>query len=183
MASQGESSRRTEEPEDSDLETEQYESGRETPPLHPESLRERRTRRRGTPYTRPSSTRETPFSRPSSRRGTPPISRTSSTAPPSLLAPSAFTPISTHPLFTPLDLSNLGIPPSSENAQAVDQFNQHVQGVFPPVEPENPTEPEQAVMATTTEQNGKGEKCRTPKDFDGNEAKYKTWLRMTETYF
>ena len=42
-------------------------------------------------------------------------------------------------------------------------------------------------MATTaTEQNtsnGKGEKCHTHKDFDGNEAKYKTWLRMTGTYF
>ena len=42
-------------------------------------------------------------------------------------------------------------------------------------------------MATTaTEQNtsnGKGEKCCAPKDFDGNEAKYKTWLRMAETYF
>ena len=58
------------------------------------------------------------------------------------------------------------------------------------IEPENPIEPEQVItstMSTTaTEQNtsnGKGEKCRTPKDFDGNEAKYKTWLRMTETYF
>ena len=42
-------------------------------------------------------------------------------------------------------------------------------------------------MATAaTEQNisnGKGEKCHAPKDFDGNEDKYKTWLRMTETYF
>ena len=39
----------------------------------------------------------------------------------------------------------------------------------------------------TAEQNNtsnrKGEKCHTPKDFDGNEAKYKIWLRMTETYF
>ena len=59
-----------------------------------------------------------------------------------------------------------------------------------PIKPKNPTEPEQVItntMATTaTEQNisnGKGEKCRAPKDFDGNEAKYKTWLRMTETYF
>ena len=91
-----------------------------------------------------------------------------------LLVPSAFTPIPTHPLFTPLDLSNLGISPNSENAQEVDQFNQRVQGIFEPTEPKNPTEPEQAVMATTNEQNGKGEKCRTPKDFDGNEAKYKT---------
>ena len=53
----------------------------------------------------------------------------------------------------------------------------------------NPIEPERVItstMSTTTEQNtsnGKGEKCRAPKDFDGNEAKYKTWLRMTETYF
>ena len=42
------------------------------------------------------------------------------------------------------------------------------------------------MSTTATEQNtsnGKGEKCRAPKDFDGNEAKYKTWLRMTETYF
>ena len=56
------------------------------------------------------------------------------------------------------------------------------------IEPENPIEPEQVItgtMSTTaTEQNAsnrKGEKCCTPKDFDGNEAKYKTWLRMTET--
>ena len=96
------------------------------------------------------------------------------------------------------------ISPNSERAQDIDQFNQHVQEVFNPepespevpgtpetkesIEPENPTEPEQVITNTmaTTEQNtsnGKGEKCCAPKDFHGNEAKYKTWLRMTETYF
>ena len=125
-----------------------------------------------------------------------------STAAPSLLAPSVFTPVPTNPAFSPIDLSNLGISPNSERAQEVDQFNQRIQEVFnpepespevprtpeteEPIEPENPTEPGQVItdtMATATEQNGKGEKCRAPKDFDGNEAKYKTWLRMTETYF
>ena len=109
-------------------------------------------------------------------------------------------------MFSPIDLSNLGISPNSKRAQDVDQFDQHVQEVLNPepespetpgtpvteesIEPENPTEPEQVItntMATpSTEQNtvnGKGEKCRAPKDFNGNEAKYKTWLRMTETYF
>ena len=111
-----------------------------------------------------------------------------------------------NPAFSPIDLSNLGISPNSERAQDVNQFNQHIQEVFnpelespevpetpvieEPIEPENPTEPEQVntnTMATTaTEQNtsnGKGEKCHTHKDFDGNEAKYKTWPRMTGTYF
>ena len=111
-----------------------------------------------------------------------------------------------NPAFSPIDLSNLGISLNNKRAQDVDQFNQHVQEVFNPepespivpgtpeieesTEPENPTEPEQVItdtMATAaTEQNTtnrKGEKCRAPKDFDGNEAKYKTWLRMTETYF
>ena len=95
----------------------------------------------------------------------------------------------------PIDLSNFGITPTDERAQDVDQFNQHAQAVLnpepeSPVVPENPTEPEQVItdtMATTaTEQNtanGKGEKCCGPKYFDGNKAKYKTWLRMTETYF
>ena len=129
-----------------------------------------------------------------------------STAAPSLLAPPVFTPIPTNPALSPIDLSNLEISLNSERAQDIDQFNQHIQEVFnpepespevpgtpvteEPIEPENPTEPEQVItdtMATaTTEQNtsnGKGEKCRAPKDFDGNEAKYKTWLRMTETYF
>ena len=136
-------------------------------------------------------------------RGTPPISRTSSTAAPSLLAPSVFTPVPTNPAFSPIDLSNLKISPNSERAQEVDQFNQHVQEVFNPepespevpgtpeteesIEPENLTEPEQVItdiMATITEKNnGKGEKCHAPKDFNGNKAKYKTWLRMTATYF
>ncbi|KIJ98759.1 hypothetical protein K443DRAFT_41029, partial [Laccaria amethystina LaAM-08-1] len=30
--------------------------------------------------------------------------------------------------------------------------------------------------------NGKGEKCHTPKDFDGSEDKYTTWLRTVNTY-
>ena len=44
--------------------------------------------------------------RPSSYRGTPPISRTSSTAAPLLLAPSVFTPVPTNPVFSPIGLSN-----------------------------------------------------------------------------
>jgi hypothetical protein len=37
-------------------------------------------------------------------------------------------------------------------------------------------------MADPAPTNGKGEKCRAPKDFDGSEDKYKTWLRTVNTY-
>ena len=32
------------------------------------------------------------------------------------------------------------------------------------------------------EANGKGDRCRAPKDFDGDETKYKTWFRLLEAY-
>ena len=69
-----------------------------------------------------------------------------------------------NPAFSPIDLSNLGITPTDERTQDVDQFNQHVQEVFnpepespivpetpeieEPIEPENPTEPEQVFTNT-----------------------------------
>jgi len=54
-----------------------------------------------------------------------------------------------------------------------------------PIEPENPTLPEQGMVeppSNTGTQNGKGEKCRPPKDFDGKESNYKTWFRILEAY-
>ena len=33
-----------------------------------------------------------------------------------------------------------------------------------------------------TKANGKGDRCRAPKDFDGDENKYKTWFRLLEAY-
>ena len=32
------------------------------------------------------------------------------------------------------------------------------------------------------EVNGKGERCQAPKDFDGEETKFKTWFRLPEAY-
>ena len=102
-----------------------------------------------------------------------------------------------------IDLSDLGITLTDEKTQDIDQFNKQAclilknpepespvvfgtPAIKEPLEPKNLTEPEQIITdAMSTEQNtanGKGEKCHAPKDFDGNEAKYKTWLRMTETY-
>jgi len=38
-------------------------------------------------------------------------------------------------------------------------------------------------LTNVTSSNGKGaDKCKPPKDFDGDEAKFKTWLRMVEAY-
>jgi len=65
------------------------------------------------------------------------------------------------------------------------------------IEPENPTVPEQVIAdnmvepqttdvhmnPTNVTSNGKGaDKCKPPKDFDGDKAKFKTWLRMVEAY-
>jgi len=36
--------------------------------------------------------------------------------------------------------------------------------------------------SNTGTQNGKGEKCQPPKDFDGKESNYKTWFRILEAY-
>lgn len=45
---------------------------------------------------------------------------------------------------------------------------------------ENPkTSLEHETLPTITP-NGKGEKCCSPNDFDGTEAKYKTWLRLLD---
>jgi hypothetical protein len=106
-----------------------------------------------------------------------------------------FAPVIEPAAFEPIDLSALGITPTEERTQIIDRFNErvfedpdHETPEFPgtpietdPVEPQNPTLPEQ-VMADTAPTNGKGEKCRAPKDFDGSEDKYKTWLRTVNTY-
>ena len=44
----------------------------------------------------------------------------------------------------------------------------------------NPTNDHPAV--THAEANGKGDRCRAPKDFDGDKTKYKTWFRLLEAY-
>jgi len=57
-----------------------------------------------------------------------------------------------------------------------------------PIEPKNPTLPEQVITdmveppSNTGTQNRKGEKCRPPKDFDGKESNYKRWFRILEAY-
>lgn len=43
-------------------------------------------------------------------------------------------------------------------------------------------EPINLAINIVTQSGGEvGEKCRRPKDFDGTEEKYKTWLRLLET--
>jgi hypothetical protein len=105
-----------------------------------------------------------------------------------------FAPVIEPPVtYEPIDLSALGITPTDERTQIIDRFNErifedpdHESLELPgtpietdPVEPQNPTLPE---MSTEPTVNGKGEKCRAPKDFDGSEDKYTTWLRTVNTY-
>ena len=49
-----------------------------------------------------------------------------------------------------------------------------------PDETNTPTGDQPATM--NAEANGKGDRCRAPKDFDGEETKYKTWFRLLEAY-
>jgi len=56
-----------------------------------------------------------------------------------------------------------------------------------PIEPENPTLPEQVTTNNMVEppsmtQDGKGEKCQPPKDFDRKESSYKMWFRILGAY-
>jgi len=104
-------------------------------------------------------------------------------------------------VFNPIDLSSLGVPPTNKGHRITDEFNTLGARVFNPVtliEPENLTVPEQVITndmvepPTTTDinmsstnvtSNGKGaDKCKPPKDFDEDKAKFKTWLRMVEAY-
>jgi len=74
-------------------------------------------------------------------------------------------------IFAPIDLSELGLLPTDKTQQTVDEFNMLAANVFNPVtptqpiEPENPTLPEQVTTnmveppSNTGTQNGKGEKC------------------------
>jgi len=94
------------------------------------------------------------------------------------------------PIFELINLLSLGIPPTDEANRVTDKFNTLTASVFNPVtliEPEQPIEPENLTLPemstnTTAAQNGKGEKCQPPKDFDGTELKYKTWFRILEAY-
>jgi hypothetical protein len=103
-----------------------------------------------------------------------------------------FAPVIEPVAYEPIDLSALGITPTNERTQIVDRFNERVfedpepkSPELPgtpietdPVEPQNLTLPEQE-MADPAPTNGKGEKCRAPKDFDRSEDKYTTWLRTS----
>jgi len=71
-------------------------------------------------------------------------------------------------VFDPIDLSSLGVPPTEEANRVTDEFNTLAANVFnpetptQPIEPENPTLPEQGMVeppSNTGTQNGKGEKC------------------------
>jgi len=119
-------------------------------------------------------------------RQSPAITRTPSTSTPQQFPPTS--------VFDPIDLTSLGIPPTDEAHRVIDKFNTLATNVFNPVtptqpiEPENPTLPEQVMVEPQTDatvmhnQNGKGEKCQPPKDFDGKESSYKTWFRILEAY-
>ena len=135
-----------------------------------------------------------PFSRQMTPARSPAITRT-----PSTNTPQQFPSTS---IFDPIDLSGLGILPTDGAHRVTDEFNTLVANMFNPVSPiehENPMLPEQVItdnmveppsntdihMSTTniTSSNGKGaDKCKPPKDFDGDKAKFKTWLRMVEAY-
>ena len=92
------------------------------------------------------------------------------------------------PIFDPIDLSSLGIPPTDEAHRITDEFNMLAANMFnptTPIEPKNltiKTEMVESTETTTVTQNGKGEKCQPPKDFDGKESNYKTWFRILEAY-
>jgi len=74
-------------------------------------------------------------------------------------------------IFVPIDLSELGLLPTDETQQTVDKFNMLAANVFnlvtltEPIEPENPTLPEQVITnmveppSNTGTQNRKGKKC------------------------
>jgi len=90
-------------------------------------------------------------------------------------------------IFVPIDLSELGLLPTNEfNMLAANVFNPVT--LTEPIEPENPTLPEQVITnmveppSNNRTQNGKGEKCQPPKDFNGKESNYKTWFRILEAY-
>ena len=80
---------------------------------------------------------------------------------------------------------------SAKTNRVTDEFNALAASVFnpiTPIEPEQPIEPENLTLPemsntdATAAQNGKGEKCQPPKDFDETESKYKTWFRILEAY-
>jgi len=103
-----------------------------------------------------------PFSRRETPVQTPVITRTPSRS------TQQFPPTS---IFDPIDLSSLGIPTTDEANRVTDEFNTLAANVFnpetptQPIEPENPTLPEQVMVEPQTDatvahtQNGKGEKC------------------------
>jgi len=142
--------------------------------------------RRGSPF----SGRATPAFTP---RGSPSITRTHSTSAQSLIIPI--------PIVTPIDLSSLGIPPTDKVTEIVERFNAFASEAFnpeTPVEmsnfppeqpptgnaPQNPEQPpqqQQQVFDPYPAVDGR-ERSRQPKDFNGDESKYKLWIQMVENY-
>jgi len=192
MADQRESSRwrfRAPQSSDSEPEHKQFQSAEEESPPASQTPTPRSVFTPGYPRitgTGPRPGVASPFSRRSTPRQSPAITRT-----PSANTPQQFPPAS---IFDPIDLTSLGIPPTDEAHRVTDEFNMLAANVFNPVtptepiEPENPTLPEQVITnmveppSNNGTQNGKGKKCQPPKDFDGKEANYKTWFRILEAY-
>jgi len=124
------------------------------------------------------------------------ITRTHSTSAQLLIVPI--------PILGPIDLSSLGIPPTNKATEIVESFNMFTSEVFnpeTPVEPEmsnfpaaqqpadnvpqNPEQPpqqqQQQVFNPYPAVDGR-ERSRQPKDFNGDESKYKLWIQMVENY-
>jgi len=189
MAAQGESSHwRLRAPESSDSEPEWTEQFQTTEEESPPALQPPTPSRFTSSYqcvtgTGPRPGVMSPFSRWETPVQTPAITRT----------PSRSTQQLPTSVFVLIDLSELGLLPTNKTQQTVDEFNMLAANMFNPVtpteliEPKNPMLPEQVttnnmVKPPSTTQNGKGEKCQPPKDFDGKESNYKTWFRILEAY-
>jgi len=131
---------------------------------------------------------------PHTPRGSPSISRTHSTSAQPLIAPT--------PVLEPIDLSSLGILPTNKLIGIVERFNAFASDVFnpkTPIEPKYPG-PEMGSQATSIPTgnvpppqqqeevfnpyptvDGK-ERSQQPKDYNGDESKYKLWIQMVENY-
>lgn len=97
-----------------------------------------------------------------------------------------------------MDLSDLGLSPSEERTETVEQFHAHATSVFgnPFTTPTLPIEPRMLNTPPPTQQtlpqaenlypaavNGKGtDRCYPPKNFNQDKSKYKVWIRMVEAF-
>jgi len=120
------------------------------------------------------------------------ITRTHSTSVQPLIVPI--------PVVTPIDLSSLGIPPTDEVTEIVERFNVFAAEAFnpeTPVEmsnfpaqpltdnaPQNPEQPPQQQQQPFNPYpavDGR-ERSQQPKDFNGDESKYKLWIQMRNVF-